>query len=216
MEQGIPSRNSDPKDVMLIGFRTDSLNKLYKAKRLSEVAMLHGKNANETILDLLVADKSSIPCIFFLISEDNIKKMLPLPYVSICSDAGSFADEAPFNEGGTHPRAYGSFARLLSTYSRKEKLITTEEAVRKMTSLPAHNLKIKQRGLLKVGYFADVVVFDPAKIEDHATFEDAHQYATGVSYVFVNGEQVLKNGEHTGKKPGRLVVGPGFEGKANR
>jgi N-acyl-D-amino-acid deacylase len=216
MEQGIPSRNSDPKDVMLMGFRTDSLNKLYKAKRLSEVASLHGKSANETILDLLVADKSSIPCIFFLISEDNIKKMLPLPYVSICSDAGSMADEAPFNESGTHPRAYGSFARLLSNYSRKEKLITTEEAIRKMTSLPANNLKIKQRGLLRVGYFADVVVFDPAKIEDQATFEDPHQYATGVSHVFVNGQQVLKDGDHTGKKPGRLVVGPGFEGKANR
>ncbi|MCX8490688.1 MAG: D-aminoacylase [Cyclobacteriaceae bacterium] len=216
MEQGIPSRNSDPKDVMLMGFRTDSLNTLYKAKRLSEVANLHGKSANETILDLLVADKSSIPCIFFLISEDNIKKMLPLPYVSICSDAGSIADEAPFNESGTHPRTYGSFARLLSTYSRKEKLITTEEAIRKMTSLPAYNLKIKQRGLLKVGYFADVVVFDPAKIEDNATFEDPHQYATGVSHVFVNGQQVIKDREHTGKKPGRLVVGPGFEGKTNR
>ena len=216
MEQGIPSRNSDPKDVMLMGFRTDSLNNLYKKKRLSEVAMLHGKDANETVLDLLVADKSSIPCIFFLISEDNIKKMLTLPYVSICSDAGSMADEAPFNESGTHPRAYGSFARLLSNYSRKEKLITTEEAIRKMTSLPAHNLKIKQRGLLRVGYFADVVVFDPAKIEDHATFEDPHQYATGVSHVFVNGEQVLKNGEHTGKKPGRLVVGPGFDGVSSR
>jgi N-acyl-D-amino-acid deacylase len=216
MEQGIPSRNSDPKDVMLMGFRTDSLNNLYKTKRLSEVAMLHGKDANETVLDLLVADKSSIPCIFFLISEDNIKKMLPHPYVSICSDAGSIADEPPFNESGTHPRAYGSFARLLSNYSRKEKLITTEEAIRKMTSLPAHNLKIKQRGLLRVGYFADVVVFDPAKIEDHATFEDPHQYATGVSHVFVNGQQVLKDGDHTGKKPGRLVVGPGFKGNSNR
>jgi N-acyl-D-amino-acid deacylase len=216
MEQGIPSRNSDPKDVMVMGFRTDSLNNLYRAKRLSEIAKLHGKNANETILDLLLADKSSIPCIFFLISEDNIKKMLPLPYVSVCSDAGSIADEAPYNESGTHPRTYGSFARLLSKYTRAEKLFPMEEAIRKMTSLPATNMKIKARGYLKVGYFADVVIFNPATIQDHATFEDPHQYATGMLHVFVNGQQVLKEGEHTGRKPGRLVVGPGFEGKSIR
>ncbi len=213
MELGIPSRNSDPKDVMVMGFRADSLNKLYRSKRWSEIAKMHGKSANETILDLLVADKSSIPCIFFLISEENIKKMLPLPYVSICSDAGSIPDETPFNEDGTHPRAYGSFARLLAKYSREEKLISTEEAIRKMTSLPASNLKIFKRGLLMPGYFADVVIFDASTIQDHATFEDAHQYATGVQHVFVNGQQVLKNGEHTGSKPGRLVAGPGFQRK---
>jgi N-acyl-D-amino-acid deacylase len=211
MELGIPNRNSDPKDVMVMGFRTDSLNKLYRAKRLSEIARMHGKSANETILDLLVADKSSIPCIFFLISEDNVKKMLPLPYVSICSDAGSIPDEPPYNEDGTHPRAYGSFVRTLAKYAREEKLFTIEEAVRKMTSLPASNLKIKKRGLLKSGYFADVVIFDQATIQDHATFEDPHQYATGVQHVFVNGQQVLKDGEHTGKMPGRLVAGPGLK-----
>ncbi|MFY8036755.1 MAG: amidohydrolase family protein, partial [Cyclobacteriaceae bacterium] len=210
MELGIPSRNSDPKDVMVMGFRTDSLNKLYRGKRLSEIAAKHGKDANETILDLLVADKSSIPCIFFLISEDNIRKMLPLSYVSVCSDAASIPDEPPFNNDGTHPRAYGSFARLLAKYSREEKLFSTEEAVRKMTSLPASNLKIAKRGLLKVGYYADVVLFDPSTIQDHATFEDPHQYTTGVVHVFVNGVQVLKEGEHTNKKPGRLVVGPGY------
>lgn len=213
MELGIPSRNSDPKDVMVMGFRTDSLNQLYRGKRLSEIAAKHGKNANETILDLLVADKSSIPCIFFLISEDNIRKMLPLPYVSVCSDAASIPDEPPFNNDGTHPRAYGSFARLLAKYSREEKLFSTEEAIRKMTSLPATNLKIQKRGLLKVGYYADVVLFDPATIQDHATFEDPHQYTTGVMHVFVNGVQVLKDGEHTNKKPGRLVVGPGYKVK---
>ncbi|MCE2995648.1 MAG: N-acyl-D-amino-acid deacylase family protein [Cyclobacteriaceae bacterium] len=213
MELGIPSRNSDPKDVMVMGFRTDSLNQLYRGKRLSEIAAKHGKNANETILDLLVADKSSIPCIFFLISEDNIRKMLPLPYVSVCSDAASIPDEPPFNNDGTHPRAYGSFARLLAKYSRDEKLFPTEEAIRKMTSLPAANLKIAKRGLLKVGYYADVVLFDPATIQDHATFEDPHQYSTGVVHVFVNGVQVLKEGEHTNKKPGRLVVGPGYQMK---
>lgn len=211
MELGIPSRNSDPKDVMVMGFRTDSLNQLYRGKRLSEIAAKHGKNANETILDLLVADKSSIPCIFFLISEDNIRKTLPLPYISVCSDAASIPDEPPFNNDGTHPRAYGSFARLLAKYSREEKLFSTEEAVRKMTSLPAANLKIQKRGLLKVGYYADVVLFDPATIQDHATFEDPHQYTTGVAHVFVNGVQVLKDGEHTNKKPGRLVVGPGYQ-----
>jgi len=210
MELGIPNRNSDPKDVMVMGFRTDSLNQLYRGKRLNEIAAKHGKSANETILDLLVADKSSIPCIFFLISEDNIRKMLPLPYVSVCSDAASIPDEPPFNNDGTHPRAYGSFARLLAKYSREEKLFPTEEAVRKMTSLPASNLKIAKRGLLKVSYYADVVLFDPATIQDHATFEDPHQYTTGVVHVFVNGVQVLKDGEHTNKKPGRLVVGPGY------
>ena len=210
MELGIPSKNSDPKDVMVMGFRTDSLNKRYRGMRLSEIAKLRGKNANETILDLLLDDKSSIPCIFFLISEENIKRMLPLPYVSICSDAGSIADEPPFNEDGTHPRAYGSFARMLSKYSREDKLFFLEEAIRKMTSLPASNLKIQKRGLLKPGNFADVVIFDPATIQDHATFNDPHQYATGVQHVFVNGQQVLKDGEHTNKKPGRLVTGPGF------
>jgi N-acyl-D-amino-acid deacylase len=211
MELGIPNRNSDPKDVMVMGFRLDSLNNLYKSKRLSEVATLHGKTANETILDLLLADKSSIPCIFFLISEENVKKMLPLPYVSICSDAGSMADEAPYNETGTHPRAYGSFARLLAKYTREEKLFSLEEAIRKMTFLPATNLKIQKRGLLKNGYYADVVIFDPATIQDQATFEDPHQYATGVKHVFVNGQQVLKDEEHTGSKPGRLVAGPGLK-----
>lgn len=213
MELGIPSRNSDPKDVMVMGFRTDSLNKKYRGMRLSEIAKMRGKNANETILDLLVDDKSSIPCIFFLISEENIKRMLTLPYVSISSDAGSIADEPPFNEDGTHPRAYGSFARMLSKYTREDKLFSLEEAIRKMTSLPASTLKISKRGLLKQGNFADVVIFDPATIQDHATFQDPHQYATGVYHVFVNGQQVLKNGEHTNKKPGRLIVGPAFLAK---
>jgi N-acyl-D-amino-acid deacylase len=210
MELGIPSRNSDPKDVMVMGFRTDSLNKLYRNKRLNEIATLHGKSANETILDLLLADKSSIPCIFFLISEKNVKRMLQLPYVSICSDAASIPDEKPFNEDGMHPRGYGSFARLLSKYVRDERLMSLEQAVRRMTSLPASNLKIKRRGALAVGNYADVIMFDPTKIQDHATFEDPHQYATGVVHVFVNGQQVLKEGEHTGKMPGRLIVGPAF------
>ncbi|MFM8912816.1 MAG: amidohydrolase family protein, partial [Flammeovirgaceae bacterium] len=161
--------------------------------------------ANETMLDLIVEDRSTIPCIFFLMKEENVKRMLQLPYVSICSDAGSVANEPPYNEGNLHPRAYGSFARLLGKYSRDEKLMSLEEAVRRMTSLPASNLKIKKRGMLQVGNYADVVVFDPTKIQDRATFEQPHQYAEGVQHVLVNGVQVLKDGEHTGKMPGRLI-----------
>lgn len=207
---GIPSKNSDPKDVMVIGFRKDSLNALYKGKRLDEISRLHRKTANETMLDLIVADGSSVPCIFFLISEDNVKRMLQLPYVSICSDAASIPNEKPFTDGGTHPRTYGSFARLLGKYVREEKIMTLQEAVRRMSSLPAANLKIKKRGNLKVGYFADIVVFDPSTIEDRATFENPHQYATGVKQVFVNGTQVLKYGVHTNAKPGRCIRRPGL------
>ena len=146
LELGIPIRNSDPKDVMILGFRKDSLNKLYQGKRLSEVAQLHGKDANETMLDIIAADKSGVPAIFFLISEDNVKRMLAMPYVSICSDAASIPAEEPFIKDSTHPRAYGSFARLLSKYVREENIMSLPEAVRRMTSLPASNLKIKKRG----------------------------------------------------------------------
>lgn len=211
LKLGIPSRNSDPKDVMLMNFRKDSLNELYRGKRLSEVATLHGKNADETMLDLIVADKSGIAAIFFLISEENMKRMLALPYVSICSDAASIADEEPYNAEATHPRGYGSFARLLGKYVRDEKIITLQEAIRRMTSLPAVNLKIQKRGSLAIGNYADVVVFDQNTIKDKATFEDAHQYAEGVKHVFVNGVQVLNNGNHTGAMPGKCVRGPGWE-----
>jgi len=213
LELGIPSKNSDPKDVMILGFRKDSLNTLYKGKRLSEISTRHGKNSNETMLDLIIVDRSSVPSIFFLISEDNMKRMLQLPYVSICSDAASIPNEKPFTDGGIHPRTYGSFARLLGKYVREEKILTLQEAIRRMSSLPASNLKIKKRGTLKVGYYADVVIFDPTKIKDNATFETPHQYATGVDHVFVNGVQVLKGGEHTNAKPGRCVRGPGFAKK---
>lgn len=211
LELGIPNRNSDPKDVMLIGFRKDSLNALYKGKRLSEVALVHNKSANETMLDLIVADKSGIAAIFFLISEENVKRMLALPYVSICSDAASIASEEPFIQDATHPRAYGSFARLLGKYVREEKLMTLEEAIRRMTALPAENLKLKNRGRIASGFFADVVVFDPAAIRDRATFDQPHQYAEGMLHVFVNGTQVLDSGKHTGAMPGRSVRGPGWK-----
>lgn len=202
---GIPSKNSDPKNVMLLGFRKDSLNKLYKAKRLDEIARIHGKNADETMLDLIVADKSSIPAIFFLISEDNVKRMLKLPYVSICSDAGSIAAEGANMNGGAHPRMYGSFARLLGKYVRDEKIMSLQEAIRRMTLLPATHLNINRRGLLKVGNYADVAVFNPENVKDQATFESPHQYAEGMMHVFVNGGQVLQYGEHTNLRAGRLI-----------
>ena len=141
--------------------------------------------------------------------EENIKKKLALPYMSVCSDAGSYTNEGVFLEQSTHPRAYGSFARLLAHYVRKEGVLSLEEAIRRLTSLPASNLKLEGRGLLREGYFADVVVFDPKTIQDRATFEAPHQYATGVEHVFVNGVQVLEAGMHTGATPGRFVKGPG-------
>ncbi len=202
---GIPTKNSNPKDVMLLGFKKDSLNALYKGKRLDEVSRVHGKNEDETMLDLLVADKSNIPAIFFLQSEDNVRRMLKLPYVSICSDAAAYAAEPPFIEEGIHPRAYGSFARFLGEYVRDKKLMSLEEGVRRMTSMPAANLKLKKRGQLAPGFYADIVVFDKTKINDKATFENPHQYAEGMVHVFVNGTQVLRNGVHTGAKPGRAV-----------
>jgi N-acyl-D-amino-acid deacylase len=205
LDKGIPSRLSDPKDVMVLGFRDPKLNELYKGKRLSEIAAMRKKSANETMLDLIVEDRSNIPCIFFLMKEENVRRMLQLPYVSICSDAGSIPNEPPYNQDNLHPRAYGSFARFLGKYSRDEKLISLEEAVRRMTSLPASNLKLKKRGSLKVGHYADVVVFDSQTIRDNATFEQPHQYATGVEHVLVNGVQVLKDGEHTEEKPGRKI-----------
>ena len=213
LELGIPNRNSDPKDVMILGFRKDSLNELYQGKRLNEVARLHGKNANETMLDIIAADKSGVAAIFFLISEENVKRMLSMPYVSICSDAASISAEEPFTKEATHPRAYGSFARLLSRYVREEKIMTLQEAVRRMTTLPASNLKLVKRGSLKVGNYADVVVFDPARVQDKATFETPHQYAEGINHVFVNGVQVLNNRKHTGATPGRSIRGPGWKGK---
>ena len=143
-------------------------------------------------------------------SEDNVRRQIKLPWVSFDSDAASLAPEGAFLKSNPHPRAYGNFGRLLGRYVRDEKIITLEEAVRRLTALPAANLKLDRRGALKPGYFADVVVFDPARIQDHATYEKPHQYSTGMVHVLVNGVQVLKNGEHTGAKPGRVVRGPGY------
>lgn len=199
--------------VLLVGFRQDSL-KYLTGKTLAEVAAMRGKSPEETAMDLVIDDDSRVGTIYFLMTEDNVKKQIALPWVSFGSDEGSFAPEGPFLKSNPHPRAYGNFARLLGKYVREEKIISLEEAVRRLSSLPASNLKLRGRGVLRPGAFADVVVFDPATVADHATFEKPHQYSTGVVHVFVNGTQVLKNGEHTGAKPGVVVRGPGWKKKA--
>ena len=201
-----------PENILLVGFRNGTLRHL-TGKTLASVANERETSPEQTILDLIYEDDSRIQVVYFSMSEENIKKKVALPYMSVCSDAGSYATEGVFLEFSTHPRAYGSFARLLGKYVREEKVISLEEAVRKLTSLPAENLKIKKRGLLKQGNFADLVIFDPEKITDNATFEKPHQYATGMIHVFVNGTQVLKDGEHTGALPGRVVRGPGWKEK---
>ena len=202
----------DPNNVLLLGFTNDSL-KQYTGKTLGEVARIYGKSPQETAMDLVIADSTRVETAYTLMNEDNIKRQIALPYVSFGSDAGSPAAEGMFLKYKDHPRAYGNFSRLLGKYVREEKVISLEEAVRKLTSLPATNLKIQKRGSLTPGYYADLAIFDPAIIQDHATFENPHQYSTGMVHVFVNGTQVLENGEHTGAKPGRVVRGPGWKGK---
>jgi N-acyl-D-amino-acid deacylase len=197
-----------PDRIVLASFRNDSLKPL-TGKTLAEVAKMRGKDPIETIMDLLLEDRSRIGTIYFLMSEDNIRKQIRQPWVSFGSDAASIATEGVFLKSAAHPRAYGNFARLLGRYVRDEKVITLTEAVRRLTSLPAANLGLDHRGLLQPGMFADVVIFDPRTIADRATFANPHQYSVGVRNVFVNGQQVLKNGEHTGAKPGRALFGPG-------
>ena len=211
MEKGIPYKNSDPSSVMLMGFRLDSLNALYKGKKLDEVAKLHGKSPDETTIDLIVKDKSPIEAIYYLQSEENVKKIIQKPYVSFGSDAGSMAVSPQFERWGAHPRAYGTFARILGKYVRDERAIPLEDCIRRLTSLPASNLKIRKRGRLVKGYFADIAIFDFNAIKDRATFENPHQYAEGMVHVFVNGTQVLAEGEHTQAMPGRIIRGPGYK-----
>jgi N-acyl-D-amino-acid deacylase len=197
-----------PDRLLLVEFKTEAL-KPYTGKTLADVAKLRGKDPVETSLDLVAEDRTRIGVVFFLMSEDNVRKEIPLPWVSFGSDAGSLATEGVFLKSATHPRAYGNFARLLGRYVRDEKLLSLQEAIRKVSGLPATNLGLDRRGFLKTAMFADLVVFDPATIADHATFEKPHQYATGVRHVFVNGVQVLKDGEHTGALPGRALKGRG-------
>ncbi|MGH7530451.1 MAG: N-acyl-D-amino-acid deacylase family protein [Gemmatimonadales bacterium] len=196
--------------ILLVGFKADSL-KQYTGKTLAEVARLRGTSPEETAMDLVVRDGSRVEAIYFLMDESNLKKQLAVPWVSICSDAGSFAPEGAFLKFNPHPRAYGTFARVLGHYVREEEVIPLQEAIRRLTSLPATNLRIQKRGTLAPGYYADIVVFDAARITDHATFERPHQYATGVIHVLVNGVPVLADGKHTGRTPGRVVRGPGWK-----
>lgn len=197
--------------TLLVGFKNAELRG-YLGQTLAEVAAARGTSVPDTAMDLVVEDGSRVQVVYFLMSEENVARQIALPWTSYCSDAGSYASEGVFLNSSTHPRAYGNFARLLGRYVRDEQIIPLEEAVRKLTSLPAENLRVRDRGRLAAGYFADVVVFDPATIQDHATYEDPHQYATGVVHVWVNGTQVLEDGEHTGATPGRVVRGPGWTG----
>jgi N-acyl-D-amino-acid deacylase len=200
-----------PENILLVSFKKEALKPL-QGKSLAQIAKDRKADPVETLADLLVEDESGIGTVYFLMSEENVRKLIPLPWVSFGSDEASQAPEGVFLKSMPHPRAYGNFARLLGKYVREEKLLPLEEAIRKLTSLPAGNLGLEGRGLLKEGYFADVVVFDPKTISDHATFQKPHQYATGVRHVLVNGVPVLKDGEHTGAKPGRAVWGPGKQG----
>lgn len=200
--------SGSPDRIILVGFNTEKLKPL-QGKSLAEAAKLRGTDPIDTIMDLIVEDHSIGSAVYFLMSEENIKKEIRLPWVSFGSDAASMAPEGIFLKSSAHPRAYGNFARLLGKYVREEKVISLSEAVRRLSGLPATNLGLDHRGFLKVGMFADVVVFDPKTISDRATYAEPHQYSVGVKHVFVNGVQVLKDGVHTNAKPGRALWGPG-------
>ena len=193
-----------PDRVLLVEFKSEALKPL-TGKTLAAVAKERGESVTDTIMNLVLEDRSRVGTVYFMMSEDNVRKEIALPWVSFGSDAASMAPELPFTRSSAHPRAYGNFARLLGRYVRDEKLIPLEEAVYRLSGLPATNLALAGRGILREGMFADVVVFDPAQIADRATFDQPHQYAVGMTHVFVNGVQVLKDGEHTGAKPGRTL-----------
>lgn len=190
--------------ILLVDFKNPALKHL-TGKTLAEVAALRGQSPEETVMDLIIEDDSRVGVVYFTMSEDNLRRQIQLPWVSLCSDAASLAPEGVFLRSSTHPRAYGSFARFLGKYVRDEGLISLPEAIRRLTSLPAENLRLTDRGLIKPGYYADLVVFDAEKIQDEATYLEPHQYASGVQHVIVNGEWVIQNGEHTGALPGMKV-----------
>ncbi len=203
---------ASPDDITLVGFRSDGLQQ-FVGWSLAEVAELRGTAPSETVLDLITEDNSGISAVYHLMSEENVERQVQLPWMTFGSDGGSIAAEGVFLNNNPHPRAYGNFARVLGHYARDRGLITLEDAIHRLTAFPARILGIdRDRGLLKEGYFADIVIFDPEEIRDHATFDDPHHYATGVHFVLVNGVTVLRNGEHTGAMPGRFVRGPGWSG----
>lgn len=211
IKRTIERKPGSPERILIVGFNTDSLRYL-QGKTLAQIAEIRGTSPEETVMDLVIDDHSRITVVYFSMSEENIKKEIALPWMSFGSDGQSMAPEGVFLLSATHPRAYGNFARLLGKYVREEKIIPLEEAVYRLTTLPATNMKLERRGALKQGFMADVVVFDPEKIQDHATFGEPHQLSTGMVHVFVNGEQVLRDGAHTGAMPGRVVRGPGWNG----
>jgi len=196
-------------NVLLVGFKNEALKSL-AGQTLAQVAARRGTSPENTMIDLVIEDDSRVGTIYFLMSEDNLRKQMALPWMSLDSDAASLAPEGVFLKSQPHPRAYGTFARFLGKYVRDERLLPLEEAVRRLTTLPASNLRLDRRGALRAGFLADVVVFDPARIQDHATYAQPHQYATGMIHVLVNGRPVLQDGEHTGAMPGRVVRGPGW------
>ena len=202
-----------PEDILMVGFNKKSMADKYRGMTIAEAAKLRGESPEEAIVDLIIEDGSRIQCIYFSMSEENIRKKIQLPWVSFDSDAGSYSDIS--KDFITHPRAFGSFIRVIGKYSRDEGLLELEEAIRKLTSLPAENLGISDRGLLEKDYFADVVVFDPNNVRDNATFEEPLQYAEGIENVFVNGIEVISNGEHTGEFPGRFIKGAGYNSGGN-
>ena len=197
-----------PEHILLVAFKSEKLKPL-TGKTLAEVARMRGKDPIDTAMDLIAEDESRVGTLYFLMDEDNVKKEIAKPWISFGSDEASQAPEPPFTKSNPHPRAYGNFARVLGKYVRDEKVVQMAEAIRRLSGLPATNLGLDHRGFLKEGMFADVVVFDPATIADRATFDKPHQYAVGMKHVFVNGVQVIKDGEHTGAKPGRALWGPG-------
>jgi len=199
-----------PENIFLVGFKSEKLKPL-TGKSLAAVARMRGTSPEETAMDLVIEDHSRVDTIYFLMSEENVRRQLKIPWVSFGSDEASPTTEGVFLKANPHPRAYGTFARLLGKYVREQQVLPLEAAIQRLTTLPATNLKLEKRGALAPGYYADVVIFDAATIADHATFEKPHQYATGVRHVFVNGVQVLRNGEHTGAKPGRVLHGPGLK-----
>lgn len=203
-----------PDGILLVSFREDSLRYLI-GRTLGDVARARGTSPEETAMDLVIQDGSDVGCVFFTMSEENVRRKIAIPWMSFGSDGGSYATEGVFLRSGTHPRAYGNFARLLGRYVREERIIPLEEAIRRLTLLPATNIGIRDRGALRPGYFADIAVFDPATISDRATFEQPHQYSVGMRHVLVNGVPVLADGEHTGAKPGRFVRGPGWRGNGS-
>jgi N-acyl-D-amino-acid deacylase len=200
-----------PENMILLSFKNEALRPLM-GMTLAEVADMRGTSPAETAIDLVLEDDTRVGTAYVIMTDENVSKKMAKAWVSFGSDAGAPATEGVFLNTSTHPRAYGTFARVIGKYVRDEGVLSLEEAIRRMTSQPARNISVRNRGQLTEGFFADIVVFDPAAVQGFATFENPHQYSTGVEHVIINGVQVLKDGEHTGATPGRVVRGPGWAG----